>query len=475
MSLLVVKCPPRERLGARAAGGEPVQGLRLPQQWDYVLSADGLQAGPLRQAALAQLPKADSVVLVLANADVSWHRLLVPKANPARMPAALAGMLEERLLDDEEAVHLALAPDAVPGREGWVAATHGPRLAAALAALEAAGRSVERVVAMMPPPGPGLRGHFLLQGSVHPGASAFPAAGLADGMASPAAAALTESASPLLASDSLGGEPYLCVSREDGVCSLPLAGPAGSGLAAALRTSWADDAPGQRWTTTPAAALAAERYLGRPVPLQTEAEHLLEAAQGALNLRQFALASQHRGLRAVGAVGQRLLSADWRLARYGLVALLALQLLGLNVYAWQQRQTLQTRRAAIDNLLRSTHPGVRTVLDAPAQMAAETERLRAAAGRPGGADLEVVLGAAAAGWPDGKGPVGSLRYESGRLVLAAPGWQPAEVAALRDRLRPAGWTVELSDGRLTLARASGPGGVGAAGATGAAGAAGAAS
>ncbi len=451
MSLLVIKLPPRERLGARAAGNEPAPSLRLPAQWEYMLSADGRQAGPLRLAASALLPKADAVVLALAPSDVSWHRLLVPKAPAARMPAALAGVLEERLLDDEDAVHLALAPDAVPGREGWVAATHRPRLAAALAALESAGVTIERVVTLMPPPGPVLRGHFVLQGHA-PAAAGAALDAAAD--ASPPDVALSA------AND---GEPLLWLSREDGAWSLPLAAANLAGLAGAMRGNWPDDAPGLRWTTTPAAALAAERYLGRPVPLQTEAEHLLEAAQGlqasAVNLRQFELASRHRGLRAVGALGKRFFSAEWRLARVGLVALLALQLLGLNAYAWQQKQVVQSRRAAIDEVLRTAYPGVQTVLDAPAQMVGETERLRAAGGRPGGADFEVALSAAAAAWPDGKGPVGSLRYESGRLSLAAAGWSSADVTAMRERLRTAGWTVELAEGRLTLARARSTGGL----------------
>ncbi len=453
MSLLVVKLPPRERLGARAAGHEAAASLRLPGQWGFVFSADGRQAGPLRQAAAALLPKADQLVLVLAPSDVSWHRLKVPKATPARMPQALAGLMEERLLDDEESVHMALAADAVPGQDGWVAATHRPRLAAALAALEAAGHTVERVVTLMPPPGAVLRGHFEV-----------PDPGGADRRNGPElvgeADAATAAAGPAAAAND--GRPVLCLSRDDGVWCLPLGGPTAVGLAEALRGSWAQEAPGQRWTTTPAAALAAERYLGRTVPLQTEAEHLLEAGQtavkNALNLRQFDLAARHRGLRAVGAVAKRLFSDEWRWARYGVAALLGLQLVGLNAYAWQQRQALQDRRAAMDNLLRNTHPGVRTILDAPLQMANETERLRAAAGRPGGADLEVALGAAAAVWPDGKGPVGNLRYESGRLVLAAPGWAPAEVDALRERLRPMSWTVEHADGRLTLARARSAGG-----------------
>jgi general secretion pathway protein L len=455
MSLLVIKLPPRERLGARAAGNEPAPSLRLPAQWDYMLSTDGRQPGPLRQAATALLPKADSVVLALAPSDVSWHRLLVPKAAPARMPAALAGMLEERLLDDEDVVHLALAPDAVPGREGWVAATHRPRLASALAALESAGTTVERVVTLMPPPGPALRGHFVLQG--HAPAAVRPALDAAAEAGAGAADLAAAAASPN------EGEPLLWLSREDGAWCLPLGATPLAGLAGAMRAHLPEESTGQRWTTTPAAALAAERYLGRPVPLQTEAEHLLEAAQGpltaAVNLRQFQLASRHRGMRAAGALGKRLFSAEWRPVRVGVVSLLAVQLVGLNAYAWQQKQVLQSRRAAINEVLRTAHPGVQVVLDAPAQMAGETERLRAAAGRPGGADLEVALSAAAAAWPEGKGPVGSLRYESGRLTLAAADWSAADAAAMRERLRPAGWTVELAEGRLTLARARVPGGL----------------
>jgi general secretion pathway protein L len=77
---------------------------------------------------------------------------------------------------------------------------------------------------------------------------------------------------------------------------------------------------------------------------------------------------------------------------------------GLNAYAWQQRQALAAKRQAMNSLLLSAHPGVRVVLDAPVQMERETERLRAAAGRPGEADLESMLAAA-----QGPGPMGKAR------------------------------------------------------------------
>jgi general secretion pathway protein L len=95
---------------------------------------------------------------------------------------------------------------------------------------------------------------------------------------------------------------------------------------------------------------------------------------------------------------------------------------------------------------------VRAVLDAPVQMQRETDRLRAAAGRPGDADLEVLLAAAAAAWPDNQGPVQALQFEAGRIVLAAPGWGEPELAQFRARLRSAGYGAELAEGRITVAR-----------------------
>jgi general secretion pathway protein L len=108
-------------------------------------------------------------------------------------------------------------------------------------------------------------------------------------------------------------------------------------------------------------------------------------------------------------------------------------------------------------LLRATFPGVRAVLDAPLQMRRETEALRTAAGRAGDDDLEAFLGAAALAWPDGQGPVQSLRFEPGRLTLAAPGWSEQQLAEFRSRLRPGGWAVDSAQGRITLSRGAAPG------------------
>lgn len=412
--MLVIQLPPRPRLHARAAGGDAAVPWRLPQEWSFVLSNDGRTVAQAGQAAPALLPRADSVVLVLAEADVGWHRLAIPRAPAARLRAALAGVMEEALLDDDDALHFALAPGAAPGREGWVAVTHRPWLAAALAALEGAGRTVERVVPASMPlghAGDAARGHFFTAEAGH------------------------------------DAVPWLTLASAEGVACLRLAG----GLARALLLA---DGEAVRWTATPAAAAAAEQWLGAPVPLLGEAERALEAAQGAANLRQFDLAARHRGTRALRTGAQRFFSRQWRPVRLGLAALVVLHLLGLNAYAWQQREALAAKRLAMADLLRSTHPGVRAVLDAPVQMQRETERLRAAAGRAGDNDLEVLLAAAAAAWPDGQGPVQTLRFESGLLTLAVPGWAEAQQQQFRERLRGAGFAAEFNEGRLTVTRAA---------------------
>src|SRR3954454_8194831 len=117
MSVLVILIPPRPRLAARGAAEPPPRAL----EFDYVLSADGLGVTASGRDAPALLPRADSVVAVVADADVGWHRITMPKAPAARLRAALSGVLEESLLDDDEAIHFALPPQTAAGQPAWVA------------------------------------------------------------------------------------------------------------------------------------------------------------------------------------------------------------------------------------------------------------------------------------------------------------------------------------------------------------------
>jgi len=412
MSVLAIVLAPRDRIAAQS-GGDASSGVRVPDDFSFVYSADGTVVSQVGRTAASLLPKADRVIVVLADADVSWHRIKVPKAPPAKLRAALMGILEETLLDDEGAVHLVLAPGGQAGRTGWVAVTHKPWLTAVLNALEAAGTDVEKVVPSSAPVAQPV-GHFFIDES----------------------------------GDGNQGSIYLVFARKDGVNCVNLDGA----LAKSLILGAGELA---RWTATPAAAPHAERFLGTRVAVLTEAERAMLACRGATNLRQYELAPRHRGMRALREMGRRFMLPEWRAVRWGLVGLLAMQLIGLNAYAWHQERVLERKREAMNETLRSAFPGVRTVLDAPLQMQRETDRARALAGRPGEGDFESLLGAAAAAWPDGAGPSPTVRFEPGKLTLAAPGWGEAQIRQLRERLAAAGLAAEFAEGRVVITRRTG--------------------
>ncbi len=417
MSTLIVQIPPRPRLSARGADAAP---MRAPSEYAFVLSADGRSAGSHGRSTPGLMPKARELLLLVDEADVSWRRIDIPKAPPARLRAALAGMLEEMLLEDDSDIHFALAPQARPGANGWVAAVSRPWLSLHIAAFEQAGMYVDRVAPAMVPQ----------RNLAHASAVIDPF-----------------SAEP---TDSL----RVCISDDRGVLCLPLGAAAALGpfTASAAGSDGGDAEVPLRWSASPAAAAAAEKVAGAAVPVVSDAQNMVAAAQEPWNLRQFELAPRQRGTRALRAGWSKFLGPDWAPVRLGLIAVVAVHLIGLNVWAWQQRRAIGNEREAVAQVLRDTFPQVRAIQNAPVQMAKEVDLLRAAAGRPGDADLEPLLYAAEGAWPSTRGPVETLKFEPGRLTLSANGWTPQEIERFRTQLRGGGIQVEATAGRLTLSR-----------------------
>jgi general secretion pathway protein L len=413
MSLLVIQIPPRQRLRSQDSGGAEADAARAGQEYVYAASPDGLFLQAEGQGPAVLLPKADNVVAVVADTDIGWHRITLPKAPASRLRAALTGVLEEAVLEDIDVTHLAVAPGAVPGQPTWVAALNRPWLRAQLAALEKGGVFVDRVVPSAWPDDP-PSGHFAETDDAHEGS--------AQGVT-------------------------LTWSHPDGVATLRLHG----GLARAVVPLPAP--PGTRWSATPGAASAAEQWLGTTVNVMPPAQRLLQAARTLWNLRQFDLARRSRGIRALRDGMRRMLSPAWRPVRIGLAALVVAQIVGLNLWAWHQNAAGRAKREAMVKLLQATFPQVRAVIDAPIQLRREVETMRAKAGKPNDTDFEPMLQAAASAWPQAA-PVDRLRYEPGKLTLAAANWAPPQIEEFRARLRPAGWLVVASgDGQLSLSRA----------------------
>jgi general secretion pathway protein L len=417
MSILVVQIPPRQRLRPAHAGGSQASASEASTEYLYATSPDGLALESQGQCVASLLPKAAAVIAVVCEADVSWHRIVLPKAPAARMRAALSGVLEEALLDDPGEVHLALAPQASAGHSTWVAALAHRWLKAEVAALEKADVFIDRVVPMTWPDDPPT-GHFAeIQN--------------AEG-ASTAGVALNWANTQGVVSVRLQGELARAL--------VPLPAPAGT-----------------RWSATPGAATVAERWLGgMPVNVMTHSHRMLQAARSLWNIRQFDLAKRTRSARALRDSWRKLFSPEWRPVRWGVLALLVAQVVGLNFWAWHLQNSMATQRRAIQQTVKAAHPKVADTdiqRDAAAVMQREIQALRTLAGKPGEADLEALLHAASAAWPADLAPADNLRFEPGKLSLSASGWNAPQIEQFRTQLGPRAWRLESAEGRLSLTRA----------------------
>ena len=394
-------------------------------EYSYTLTADGHTALRHAAAPAALLPEparpGGEVVAVVPARALSWQRVQLPPGLPLvagqqtpRLRSVLEGLLEDRLLDDAAQLHFALQPGAQAGEPLWVAVCDRAWLREHLQALEAAGRRVARVAPEFAP-GP------------------------------------TASGQPELCA--LGTPEDACVvltghGAELGVAVLPL-----SPMALALARTHAEaDGDTLAVRAEPAVAALAERTLGQRVELHTASQRALDAARGDWDLAQFDLAStgRTRALRKLGSAASALLYApQWRAARWGAALLVVAHLVGINAWAWQERQALAAKQAAVRNALTQAFPKVQVVVDAPVQMERELAQLRQAAGAVSARDLEPLLAAAGAALPAGRLPTG-IEYTPGELRLRGITLGPEEEAALAARLQAAGYRARMDDGSLLL-------------------------
>ncbi|MBK6005319.1 general secretion pathway protein GspL [Ramlibacter ginsenosidimutans] len=398
MSTLVVSLP---------AG--PVTGAT---EWGFALTEDGRTPADHGRAPAALLPvprgAGAEIVALLPVEAVSWHRVELPKGlapGTPRLRAALEGLLEEQLLDDPDAVHLALEPGARGGAPAWVAACDRAWLRQALQALEGAGRTVTRIVPEFAPEGP-------------------------------------------LAFSAIGEPEHatLVASSDEGVLALPLAASALSLLPAAP-----EDTP--RFTE-PAVAALAEQVIPRPWTLQQAAQRWVLSARTRWDLAQFDFASSSRA-RAMKKLAtgwtEVLRSPAWRPARWGAVLLVLVNVVGVNALAWKERASLDSQRETVSRTLRDTFPQVRVVVDAPVQMEREVATLRQQTGAASPRDLDALLGALAVAVPPGRAPTG-LEYSSGQLRASGLSLTADELRNVSTQLHALGYSAS-ADGPVLLVAA----------------------
>ena len=369
MSLLVV-CLPSADAG-------------LSAQYDYLRASSGsqstqpLDAGTAAAALLPAPARGGQCVAVVPAAALSWHSVELPAgltATSSRLRAALAGLLEDRLLDDEERLHFALAPvlGSAPGGQTWVAACDKAWLQTHLRALEAVELPASRVVPEFAP----AAGPIELHAVCSSGADSW-----------------------VMTGDSVGG-----------LMRLPF-----SAAALSVAPSFKQQA-GAALFAEPALAGQAEQFTQLRASLVTPAERWLDAARSPWDLAQFDLAhsSRSRTVKKIGSVaGSVLRERQWRPLRWGFGLFMVANLLGLNVWAWQQSSHLSATRAEIQGALTQTFPSVKVVVDAPLQMQREVNLLRQGSGALSSSDLEIMLAALAGAAPASR--ITSLEFSAGEL------------------------------------------------------------
>ncbi|GAC1544485.1 MAG: hypothetical protein NVS2B4_22520 [Ramlibacter sp.] len=239
-----------------------------------------------------------------------------------------------------------------------------------------------------------------------------------------------------------------CTGRQ-GVLVVPLA----AGSLALLPADLPDATP---VVAEPAVAALAEQLLGQRPRLQPPAERLLSCAQTSWDFAQLEFASSGRTrafkkLSTGWALWMR--APQWRAARWALVALAAVQLVGLNAWAWRESGELAARREASRTILTQTFPQVRAIVDPPQQMEREVAALRQVTGGVSGRDLEAMLGALAVSVPPGTSATG-LDYTGAELRVRGIGGSEAQALPVIAGLRSRGY-VGAMQGDVLVVRQEG--------------------
>ena len=390
--------------------------------WRWAQSSDGLTLARQGQSAPIDLPPDAECVLVVPPARLSWHRVKLPKVANARLRALLDGLLEEHLLDEPAQLHFALEPGAKPGQTEpcWIAVCQRAWLDTQLQALEQAGRPVGRIV---PAVSPQPNGQLWIQ-----------------------------------AEDE---QPWCLATGPEGVLALPLdSATAVDPAIAATLSQWltvrASGAPGPTASADAAhLTLAEQTWPTLDWTVATAPVRWLQSLRQGWNLAQFDLRlSAGRGAGQWLPRAWRTLMRDpaWRPVRWSLAVLLGLQLLGLNLLAWQAHRAEQVQKSELRALLTQTFPQLKLVLDAPRQMQAELDRLRQQQGELGGGDVESLLDAL--GRSGQRAAWQKIEFGSGQATLSGLALDATERQALQAALEARGWRVEPAgqDWRLSWER-----------------------
>jgi general secretion pathway protein L len=376
--------------------------------FDYVKSVDGRSVSRSGQALAKDLSGLGSEVVAIVPWQVlAWHSLTLPPSVGGRLNAVLGSLLEDSCLQDPSELHLVLSPLASfrlrQGGQAMVASCAKDWLRAAVSPLVAAGLRIQHLAPeVCPSPKPDAAQLYLLD-------------------------------------DGAKAQALLC--QHDSLWRLPPAAALAAWAPVANKTLWAE----------PSVAEAASGMSEVPALLQTPQQRWLQASGNDWDLAQGEWA-QNRGLRSWRwlQAGWRSLRFDsaWQATRRGVALLLLVNVLGLNLWAWRVQAEVAQQRQNLQQLLTSTFPKVKLVIDAPTQMRREVQALQKNSAQPQDSDVDEMLQALSAPWPAGAVP-SQIDYRGGALRLT--GLKPEALETLRQAYAShARYRLEVQAGQVVL-------------------------
>ena len=383
---------------------------------------------------------------VVPASALSWHCLTLPSGlqkQKNRLLPALQALLEEHLLDEPDAMHLALQPQWQASSQVWVAVCNKAWLRQHLDHLQSLGHSVHRIVPEWAP---------------------------------------APLSSPNTVKAWVSGVPedaWLWVSDSQGAWRLPLqAGVAwwAEHLKAlqrkdeSLNNGLVDALNGLNIQSEPAVAELAQKSLqtlqtlvsGKVleslqswrVVVTPATERHAQAAATDWDLAQFEFAAHGsaRWRQSLQRAWQKFANdAVWRPVRWSLAVFIAVQWLGLNAAAWQLNAKVKAQKELHKNILTQTFPNV-PVVDASLQMARELERLQRQAGSLSAKDLESVLQAIGMSLPDGQS-IRALDFQAqgaGEIRLQGLQLSNEQQVQFMQALRAKGYEAQLSESQWRI-------------------------
>jgi general secretion pathway protein L len=376
--------------------------------FDYVDSVDGRSVSRSGQALAKDLSRMGTEVVAIVPWQVlAWHSLTLPPSVGGRLNAVLGSLLEDSCLQDPSELHVILSPLATSllrqGGQAMVASCAKDWLRAALAPLAAAGLRIQHLAPeVCPSPNPDTAQLYLLN-------------------------------------DGSKAQALLC--QHDSVWRLPPAAALTAWEPVSNKTLWAE----------PSVAQAAAGLSDVQALLQSPQQRWLQASGNDWDLAQGEWA-QGRGLR-----GWRWLQAAWRNLRFdpawqatrrGVALLLLVNVLGLNLWAWRVQAEVAQQRQNLQQLLTSTFPKVKLVIDAPMQMRREVQALQKTSAQGQDSDVDMMLQALSGAWPAGAVPT-QIDYRGGALRLT--GLKPQAVEALQQAYaNHARYRLEVQAGQVVM-------------------------